>query len=191
MSLIHVSTLLISAAAVVLAACGGDADPNAGKGPKITDPALVPTATPLVAEIIYHIQGDVVNITGGPSTTIATGSPTPASSSTYSIQPGDTCADIASKYKITVDALLKANRTITADCTNIRAGETLRIPAPAATTSTGPTPRPGGKEHTARPGDTCAGIAASFTVDVNQLIALNGLNADCTNLAVGQVVRIP
>ena len=192
MSLIRVSSLFALAAALVLAACGGgDPDPNAGKGPRITDPALVPTSTPLAAEIIYHIQGDVVTSSGGTSSKIATGSPTPGSSSTYSVQPGDTCADIASRYKITVEALLKANRTISADCTNIKAGETLKIPATVSSTPAGPTPRPGGKEYTTRAGDTCAGIAASYSVDVARLIDANGLNADCTNLKTGQVVKIP
>ena len=192
MTVIRVSTVALVTAIIFIAGCGGDAsDPTAGKGPKITDPALVPTATPLNAEIIYHIQGDVVNITGGASTKIATGSPTPASASTYSIQPGDTCADIATRYNITVDALLKANRTVTADCTNIKAGETLKIPAPVSGTASGPTPRPSGKEYTTRAGDTCAGIAASYNVEVAKLITANGLNADCTNLKIGQVVRIP
>jgi LysM repeat protein len=194
MSAIRVWSLLLLVSAVLLAACGGgDADPNAGKGPKITDPALVPTAAPLVAEIIYHIQGDVVNITGGTSTKITSGSPTPASSSTYSVQPGDTCADIASRFNVTVEALLKANRTVSSDCTNLKSGETLKIPAGVTTTGTGtgPTPKPSGKEYTTRPGDTCAGIAASYGVDVDKLIAANGLNAECTNLKIGQVVRIP
>lgn len=40
-------------------------------------------------------------------------------------------------------------------------------------------------------GDTCGGIAYTFHVSVNSIVVLNGLSADCTDLRVGQVLKIP
>jgi LysM repeat protein len=195
----NVSVLLALGAlltAVFASACGGDGDSGAGKGPRVTDPAVVPTSTPISPQIIYKISGDVVVPAGGTPSTVRSGSPTAsAQGKTYKVQSGDTCSNIATQFGITLDDLLKANRTINSDCTNLREGDELRI---AATTSSGtgsgagtPTPKPSGKEHKVAAGETCDEIARSFNVDVKQLIAINGLNADCTDLQAGQTVRIP
>lgn len=46
-------------------------------------------------------------------------------------------------------------------------------------------------EYKVADGDTCGGIAYAFGVSVNSIVVLNGLNADCTDLRVGQVLQIP
>ena len=47
------------------------------------------------------------------------------------------------------------------------------------------------QEYTVVAGDTCGGIAYTFGISVESLISLNNLSADCSDLAVGQVLRIP
>ena len=192
---------VLALAALALAACGGGGeDAGAGKGKAITEPGSVPSSTPIDAQqaVLYQIRNDVVTYNGG-SGTLPAGTPTPSGTRNYTVKSGDTCGAIASSLGVTVDALLKANRTIDSGCTNLHAGDTLRVPgSTSADTPTsggnnggGATPKPGGRTYTVKPGDTCAGIAQSFSVSTDQLIALNGINSDCTNLHEGQVVQIP
>ena len=95
-----------------------------------------------------------------------------------------------------MEALIRANRSINADCTNLGAGDNLRIPAalPSATPGTAsgtPTPTGSGGTYEVQSGDTCADIAASFGVSADDIISLNGLDADCTSLQPGDVLKIP
>lgn len=46
-------------------------------------------------------------------------------------------------------------------------------------------------EYKVATGDTCGGIAYNFGVSVNSIVVLNGLSSDCTNLSVGQTLKIP
>jgi LysM repeat protein len=46
-------------------------------------------------------------------------------------------------------------------------------------------------EYTVALGDTCGGIAVTFGVSVQSVIILNNLPAACTNLTVGQKLKIP
>lgn len=46
-------------------------------------------------------------------------------------------------------------------------------------------------EYTIAAGDTCGGIAITFGVSVQSVIILNNLPATCTNLVVGQKLKIP
>ncbi len=46
-------------------------------------------------------------------------------------------------------------------------------------------------EYKVASNDTCLAIAYAFHVSVNSIVILNGLSADCTNLSVGQVLKIP
>jgi LysM repeat protein len=192
----RIAPLLGLAAGAVMAfsvACGGGGD-GAGTGDRITDPALVPTSTPIQNPITFRLRNDEITIQQGGGS--GTGS-TPAAPVSHTIGDGETCADIADTYGITVETLIRTNRSINADCTNLVAGDTLRIPQASPTPGAGATgtttPGAGGPggTHTVVDGDTCADIAAAYGVDVNELIALNGLDADCTDLDVDQVLRIP
>lgn len=179
-------------------ACGGGGDNKSGSGPRVTDPAKVPSSTPLVNPVLFTIRQDgQISTSGGPTITVSPGS-TQTSAKKYTVASGDTCSAIASKNGVTLDELLKANRTIDANCSNIHAGDVLTIPAPATPVPTantgvigGPTQRPSGKSYTVQSGDTCSGIAQSYGVQVADLISANGLDADCRTLKPGQVVRIP
>ena len=46
-------------------------------------------------------------------------------------------------------------------------------------------------EYTVASGDTCGGIAVTFGVSVQSIIVLNNLPASCTNLVVGQKLKVP
>lgn len=53
------------------------------------------------------------------------------------------------------------------------------------------TPDDGCERYRVVAGDVCASIADRFGVDVNEFIELNGIDAACRNLVIGQEVRIP
>ncbi len=46
-------------------------------------------------------------------------------------------------------------------------------------------------DYTVAAGDTCGGIAVTFGVNVQSIIILNNLSAQCTNLVVDQKLKIP
>jgi LysM repeat protein len=198
------ATLLFSVGiTAALAGCGGSsgADSASSGGPRITDPALVPSATPIQNPVLYHISGDRISTSGGSSATVAAGAgssaaPSAATANRHRVVSGDTCGSIAARYNVTVEALLRANTRIDPGCTNLAIDDELRIPATVGGSTGGAapaaTPRPGsGREYTVAPGDTCDAIARSYGVPVADIISLNGIDANCTGLQVGQVVRIP
>jgi LysM repeat protein len=193
-------------ASLVLAGCNGG-DDGEGQGGRVVDPARVPSSTPIQNPTLYKISGDQVSTSGGPPVAVTPtgGSATGGGSGSYVVKSGDTCGSIASKFNITVEELLRANRTIDSDCTNLRIDDTLRIPSAVGTSTATPragttatagsrTPTPGSgssRTYTVRSGDTCGAIAGNQGVEVSALIAANGLNPDCTDLQIGQVLRIP
>ena len=195
--------LLLLAAGVVMvvlaAACGGG-DSAEKPGERVTDPARVPSSTPIQNPMLYKIEGNEVTISGGASSQI-TPVGTPVSSSTeYVIKGGDFCSSIAANFKISVEELQKANRQI--DCNNLRIGDKLKIPSAAAPTPTrgsltgNATVKPGsgggGKTYTVQPGDTCGGIAAANGITVDAFLAANkNIDAACSNLSAGATVTIP
>jgi D-alanyl-D-alanine carboxypeptidase len=104
----------VAAAFVVIAACGGFTSSTT------LTPALgthTPTPTP-----------------AGPTATAVA-----PEDATYLVQPGDTLAEIAAMFNVTVGELMSANSI--SDPTALQSGQLLRIPGVAATPS--PTPPPG------------------------------------------------
>jgi LysM repeat protein len=183
--------IALVAAAAIAAACGGSGEE--GDGERITDPAKVPTSAPLQNATLYQVRGaEFVSSTGAsPAAAAATRGPT-----TYTIQSGDTCPAIAAKTGVSVDDLRRTNREINADCTNLIAGQTLRIPVASAGSAATATPKPGtgatsGRTHTVVAGDNCWDIAQRYGVTVAALTARNGLSADCRELQLGQTLTIP
>lgn len=65
------------------------------------------------------------------------------------------------------------------------ATETL-IPSPMPTITEQPP-----FEYTVKAGDTCGGIAFAFNVSTQAIIVLNNLSSQCTDLVVGQVLKVP
>jgi LysM repeat protein/ribosomal protein L40E len=65
------------------------------------------------------------------------------------------------------------------------ATETL-IPSPMPTITEQPP-----FEYTVKAGDTCGGIAIAFNVSTQTIIVLNNLSSKCTDLVVGQTLKVP
>ncbi|MEX0781423.1 MAG: LysM peptidoglycan-binding domain-containing protein [Dehalococcoidia bacterium] len=198
--------LCAALAGALLVACGGGGGDDDGQGERVTDPAEVPSSTPISAgqpqKYEIHQDGSLVITGGGPTVTgTVTGGATPGTGSGYTVVSGDTCGAIASAHGITADELIAANRAaINADCTNLHEGDELKIPGASGATatprSTGggvatTTPRAGSRTYTVESGDTCSDIAANQGVSVDDLIELNDLDPGCTNLQNGQVLQIP
>ena len=192
------AAILLVLAVGLLASCGGSGstDKDAGKGPRVTDPGRVATSTPIQNATLFQIRGDQVSTNGSPLGTVTPVTGSGTTNRNYTVKSGDTCGAIATQFNVSVDDLLKANRAIDAGCLNLRAGDILRIPTPATpvttTVSGGATPKPGsGKEYKVQANDTCDAIAKSYGVSVADLIARNGLDANCQKLQIGQVLKIP
>lgn len=200
---------VILAAPVLLgalfAACGGGGggEPAGSNGDRIVDPDRVATATPMGKPDVFKISGDTITPPEGAASALTpvAGSAIGTGTTSYKVLSGDTCGAIASKHNISLDALLKANRTIDANCGNLQAGDTLRIPGAAASAAptagsgggltSNPTARPSGRTHTVKSGDTCEAIARNQGVKVQDLIAKNGLDSNCQTLKIDQVLQIP
>jgi LysM repeat protein len=195
--------VLLTAFALVVSlvafACGGGGT-SEKPGDRITDPARVPSSTPIQNATLYKIQGNEVLISGGATGQITPVAPATATSTEYTIKSGDFCSSIAAANKITVEELQKANRQM--DCNNLRIGDKIKIPSAAAATPTrgaltgAATTKPGtsggAKTYTVQPGDTCAAIATSQGVTLSAFLAANPkINADCSNLSPGAAVTIP
>lgn len=197
--------VLAGAALALTAACGGGGgeggDDSTGpvEQPELTNPATVPTSTPIDGALTYVIRDNGVSAPDGSGMAVS-GQPTPSAGSrgVYTIVSGDTCFGIADTLGTTVEALETANAAL--DCGALQPGVELRIPADSANAPDDEsTPEPDDQEepddeasgttYTIQSGDLCDDIAASYGVDVDALIALNGL--DCTNLQVGQTIQIP
>ena len=189
--------------AIAVVGCGGSQDPET-PGERVTDPARVPSSTPIQNPTLFKIQGNEVQITGGSTAEITPVAAATATSSEYVVKSGDLCSTIAVTNKISLDELQNANRNI--DCNALKIGDKLKIPGAAAATPTrgaltgNPTARPGttatpvptGKSYTVQSGDTCAGIVASKGTTLAAFLAANpSINSECSNLSVGQVVTLP
>lgn len=66
---------------------------------------------------------------------------------------------------------------------------TPTVAFPTVTASPLPSPTP--LSYIVRERDTCLAIAFTFNTSVQSIVIENGLSADCTNLSVGQSLRIP
>ncbi len=190
--------LLALAGGLLAVACGGGGEEEQ-PGERITDPARVPSSTPIQNPALYKILGNEVTLQGGGSgqvTPFATNTPV---TSQYEVKSGDFCSTIAATHNITLEQLLAANRNI--DCNNLKIGDRLKIPS--ATASSTPTRGPltsnptttgggGRKTYTVKAGDTCDGIARANSVTLQAFLSANSsIDANCTNLKEGQVVNIP
>ena len=195
--------VLLLLAAMASLACGGGAAKNTTNGGQpITDPARVASSTPIGASgatFLYRADGHV-DATGGATTTVAPGATTQASGSkTYTVASGDTCGAIVAKFGITLDELRRSNRLIDDTCSNLHAGDVLKIPGPAATPASTPgvgttaaaTSSASGKSYTVVSGDTCESIAKANGVTSAALIAANGIDSNCQGLKIGQTLKIP
>ncbi|MGE3076392.1 MAG: LysM peptidoglycan-binding domain-containing protein [Dehalococcoidia bacterium] len=184
--------------AALLFACGGGGTEEK-PGERITDPARVPTSTPIQNPTLYKILGNEVSISGGSTGAITPVAVSTPSSSDYVVKGGDLCSTIAADHGITLAELQAANRIM--DCDRLHIGDKLKIPSKVVPTPTrggtisgNPTTKPssGGGTYTVQVGDTCGAIASANGVTLADFLAANPvIDAECSNLDAGQVVKIP
>ncbi len=131
-----------------------------------------------------------------PATVVGTASA--ASTSTtirYRVRSGETLSELAERYHTTVTRLRSLNAMGSREL--LRAGQVIRVPAPAApaATSRATSPRPatasaGGQTHVVRRGETLSTIARRYGVTLSALRTANGMSEQDV-LKAGARLRIP
>ncbi|MDP8922193.1 MAG: LysM peptidoglycan-binding domain-containing protein, partial [Chloroflexota bacterium] len=95
---------------------------------------------------------------------------------TYEVQEGDSVAQLATQFGVSVWTILTANSL--SDAALIRPGMELKV-LPV-----------NGVEHEIQPGESLSDIAAFYKVDLGPLVDFNAID-DPDNLKVGSVITIP
>lgn len=212
--------VLAAAALIALGACGGDDDGGAGgqeAGGTTTLASVFPTIPPVgttlapgatAAPIVTNPDGTPVAPTtvapgsgitspAPPSTAVAGATTLPGGvAGVYTVKAGDCLACIAEALGVDFNALLEVNG-FTADSL-ITPGQKIKVPSggsatgdtggSTATTTAG-SPAVAG-QYTVVAGDCWSCIATKLGVDYNDLLAVNGANAD-TLLVPGQKIKVP
>jgi LysM repeat protein len=110
-------------------------------------------------------------------------------SRTHVVREGETLTSIAKRYRISVDAIIAANKLT--DPNALYVGQRLVIPLPsgqAGSVQAQALSAPG--TYTVQRGDTLIGIASQHGVSVEQLMAANNIK-DPSLIQIGQVLKIP
>src|SRR5215207_6561894 len=170
-------------------------------GPGQPFSGLFPTETPTPTLTFTPPNTSAPTVT--PTTTLTpspTVSPTPSEPFPYTIQEGDLLQTLAERFNLGADGvglIYDLNQSVRDSGGVIYVGQTILIPIPGTTRATStPIPSNLGRgtliEYSVLPGDTLAGIAASFNSIEQNIIdenpdAITNANA----LQVGQVLQIP
>ncbi len=131
--------------------------------------------------------GQVLRLTSGSVTVPAPQTVSAPAGARYTIVSGDTIGKIAAKFGVTTAALLSSNGL--GFSSTIYAGSSLAIPprtspagvSPATPATPAPrllanvTPAPAATSHVIKSGETIAGIASSYGVSIQSVLAANGL----------------
>ena len=186
---------LLVLAALLIAACGDEAQPLAAPaevGPAAQSSETIPVESlpdPLPEPYMFR---DTVTIELEPETEII-----------YVVQPGDTLSTITARFCVTVAEVQRLNTIVDVD--TMRIGDELRIPiregacgdaAPrtegdAEAEQSAPADRPG-EVYVVQPGDTLADIAAAYGFSWFDIANYNGISeAEADNIYVGQELIIP
>ncbi len=108
---------------------------------------------------------------------------------THVVREGETLTSIASRYGVSVDLLISANKL--KDPNTISVGQRLTIPTRGGQIgSSAPQPPSPPGTYTVQPGDTLIGIASQQGVSVDALMAANNIK-DPSLIQIGQVLKIP
>ncbi|MCL5998291.1 MAG: LysM peptidoglycan-binding domain-containing protein [Chloroflexi bacterium] len=203
-----VIVILVLGAVLLLRNAGGTGLPATVPTSTTVAATQLPTVAPSWTPEAQATQTEIVaptDTTEPPTSVPPPPTDTPVAPEEYEVQSGDTCGGIATKYGVSLDSFLALNNLDENNCL-IRVGEKLLIPPPTPTAGPSPTlpagvtPQPSGTpEPTAtlppqiiyqvNSGDTCSEIAAKYQMTVDELIAQNGLDVDCT-LQIGQVLTL-
>ncbi|MHA3947840.1 LysM peptidoglycan-binding domain-containing protein [Cellulomonas bogoriensis] len=117
-----------------------------------------------------------------------TGSASAAQAQDYTVRPGDTVSHIAQRTSTSVAQIVRTNNLDSR--ATIRVGQTLTIPAPAASTSSA-TGAPGSTStHTVTHGDTVSALANRYGTTTRAIVEANNLNSAAL-IRVGQRLTIP
>jgi LysM repeat protein len=149
-----------------------------------TPTATVPTPTPTLTSTATI-------------TPTVTATQTPSGPQQYEVKQGDTCWDIAVKFKVDLATLLAINNFPAGQCPIIP-GQSILIPMPGQALPTATLqdvknlPRNTIIEYTIRINDTMESIASLFNSTVEAIMAIKS-NAitDKATIYVGQVIKIP
>jgi len=106
-------------------------------------------------------------------------SPFAAQAASVTVKPGETLSDIAARYDVSINSLMRLNGISNSD--HVEAGQTLRLPGSVSA---------GEGRHRVQSGDTLSGIAIKYRVSERQLMALNGL-ASADHVEIGQTLKLP
>jgi len=106
----------------------------------------------------------------------------------HRVASGDTLWDIARKYDVSVDALVRANGLRSGNF--IRIGQVLNLPVDAETARVAASATAEDGTYAVRRGDTMAVIAKRFGVTTSALLSANSLS-DANRIYIGQSLRIP
>ena len=104
----------------------------------------------------------------------------------YTVQLGDTLAQIAQSHNVPVDRLIAVNGLTGPD--RIYVGQQLRIPEEGAAAR--PAPAQAAVSHTVLPGETLSAIAMRYGVTLHSLAVANDLN-DSAHIYPGMTLSIP
>ena len=106
---------------------------------------------------------------------------------TYTVQSGDSLYKIAGQYGVTVDEIITANNL---KSTKLQIGQVLVIPTGTIQPTPTPTlPNNNYITYTVKPGDSLYKIANNYNTTVNAIKELNNLKSN--NLSIGQQLKIP
>ena len=97
---------------------------------------------------------------------------------TITVKSGETLSDIADRYGISVDALMRMNGMRNGNY--LEAGRRLSVPGPEA----------GSGRHRVKAGDSLSSIASRYRISTRDLMSVNGLR-NPNHVEVGQVLKLP
>jgi len=156
-------------------------------GGTAAEPELTPTETPTIT-----------------LTATATLAPTETPTPTllppveYEVKSGDTCYSIAAFFNVSANVIILENN-LSASCTDLVIGQTLRVPQPTPTPLPPPTATLGNIEstreacdmvsYTVQENDTLSSIALNYAVSMEAIKEWNGLTTDSVYL--NQAIDIP
>ena len=106
--------------------------------------------------------------------------PLSAAAATVTVRSGETLSDIAARYDVSVDSLMRLNGINDPD--HVEIGARLKVPGQAAAAGPG--------RHRVSAGETLGEIAVRYEVSSRDLIALNGLR-DADHVELGETLKLP
>lgn len=158
-------------------------------GQQLVEPTAVPTATNTATATATATEF----ATFTPSPTF-----TPLPPFDYTVAAGDTCGGIAFSFGVSVQSIIILNN-LDAQCTNLRIGQTVKVPYPTPTPPPPPTstlePAAATQDacdkasYTVQANDTLSSIAANYNVSMADIRVFNNLPTDVVQL--GQTLLIP